>query len=257
MLRFCTLRRLASLLIRTSTVMTSFAALIPARIGSVGIPRKNIKTFLGKPLIGWTIELANKCHFIERVLVSTDDLEIRDVASKYGAETPFLRPSSLARSETPTDDVVKHALQYLADAEGYSPNVILVLEPTSPGRQLHHLEATRDLFSNTSIDSVASISEVPHHYHPEKQLRLLPGSLIEGISGKHPSEMIHRRQDIAPMYAFDGVMFSCRREVLDNDGRTIWGQRSAAFVVEPEYVTDLDLPCQWSQAEEKLRNVLL
>ncbi|HQC21081.1 MAG TPA: acylneuraminate cytidylyltransferase family protein, partial [Anaerolineaceae bacterium] len=109
-------------------------ALIPARGGSKGIPRKNIRDFGGAPLIAWSIAAALRAETVTRVIVSTDDEEIAAVAREWGAETPFLRPAELAQDDTTDYPVFRHALDWLAAHENYRPEVVVQLRPTSPVR---------------------------------------------------------------------------------------------------------------------------
>jgi CMP-N-acetylneuraminic acid synthetase len=118
--------------------MTETLALIPARGGSKGIPRKNIKSFAGYPLIAWSIAAAKQSSLVTRVIVSTDDEEIAAVAREWGAETPFLRPDELAQDKTTDLPVFEHALKWLEDVEGYRPDIVVQLRPTSPFRPQKH-----------------------------------------------------------------------------------------------------------------------
>src|SRR5262245_233690 len=111
--------------------MTQILALIPARGGSKGIPRKNIRSFAGYPLIAWSIAAARQAACVTRTLLSTDDAEIASVARGYGAETPFLRPAELARDQTTDLPVFEHALGWLEENEGYRPEIVIQLRPTS------------------------------------------------------------------------------------------------------------------------------
>src|SRR4029079_13968109 len=114
--------------------MTEILALIPARGGSKGIPRKNIRTFAGYPLIAWSIAAAKQASCVTRIIVSTDDEEISSVARQFGAETPFLRPSELAQDQTTDLPVFEQALDWLRDNESYKPDITVQLRPTSPIR---------------------------------------------------------------------------------------------------------------------------
>ncbi len=114
--------------------MTEILALIPARGGSKGIPRKNIRSFAGYPLIAWSIAAAKQSELVTRVIVSTDDEEIAAVARECGAETPFLRPAEFAQDNTTDLPVFEHALQWLEENEGYQPEIVVQLRPTSPIR---------------------------------------------------------------------------------------------------------------------------
>ncbi len=116
--------------------MTEILALIPARGGSKGIPHKNIRSFAGYPLIAWSIAAGLQANSVSRVLVSTDDEEIASVARDYGADAPFLRPSELAQDRTTDLPVFEHALKWLEDIEGYKPDIVIQLRPTSPIRPI-------------------------------------------------------------------------------------------------------------------------
>src|SRR5208337_4643829 len=116
-------------------------ALIPARGGSKGVPRKNIRPLLGKPLIAWTIEEAKKSRYIDRIVVSTEDEEIAGVSAHYGAEVPFLRPEEMAKDESPTLDCVVHALNWMRDKENYIPDLLLLLEVTAPLKTFEDIDS--------------------------------------------------------------------------------------------------------------------
>src|SRR5512136_2838806 len=114
--------------------MTEILALIPARGGSKGIPRKNIRSFSGYPLIAWSIAAALQAETVTRTIVSTDDEEIASVAREWGAETPFLRPAEFAQDQTTDLPVFEHALTWLTENENYHPDAVVQLRPTSPIR---------------------------------------------------------------------------------------------------------------------------
>jgi len=138
--------------------MTHILALIPARGGSKGIPRKNIKDFAGYPLIAWSIAAGLQAHTVNRVIVSTDDEEIASVARQYGAEAPFLRPPELAQDRTTDLPVFEHALKWLEDIEGYKPDMVIQLRPTSPIRPKDCVDgAVKILIENPDADCVRGV----------------------------------------------------------------------------------------------------
>ena len=122
----------------------SSLALIPARGGSKGLPRKNIKNLLGKPLIAWSIEAALNSKVVDRMIVSTDDKEISNVAKFCGAEVPFIRPTELAQDNSTTFSVIGHALDWLENRQSYVPDYLILLEPTSPLRDATDVERAFD-----------------------------------------------------------------------------------------------------------------
>lgn len=235
----------------------SVLAVIPARGGSKSIPRKNVRPFLGRPLIEWTIDAALRSGSFERVLVSTDDEETAAIAARVGAEAPYLRPVELAADATPTAPVVRHAIAWLEQHQRWRCGYVAVLEPTSPGRQPFHIREATAVLTAGKADSVASIARVPHHYVPEKVLqRSLDGS-ISGVGGRHVRDMVHRRQDLPAYFAFDGLYFGCRADVVLSDPPTLWGDRVDGYVVEARFCVDLDEPEDWEPAERRLRDILL
>jgi len=135
-------------------------AIIPARGGSKGIPKKNIVNINGKPLIQYTIEVAKESKLIDRVIVSTDDDEIAEISEKLGAEVPFIRPAELAKDGTPTFPVIKHALKWLKENEKYKPELIVLLEPTFPLRTVEKVdEAIKVISSDEEADSLRGVCE--------------------------------------------------------------------------------------------------
>lgn len=226
-------------------------AVIPARAASKGIPRKNARLFLGRPLVAWTIDSALASGALERILVSTDDPEIAALGREAGIDV-VERPPDLAGDDVPTAPVVKHAVETVGDGS----ELVLVLEPTSPARRPWHISEAADLLASSGADSVASVSQVPHHYVPEKQLLLAEDGSISASDGGSIAAMPHVRQKARTTYAFDGLIFSCRRELLAGEAPTVWGRRVVAYRVDPRYAFDLDAPEDWAPAEARMRDIL-
>ena len=234
----------------------SSIAIIPARGGSKAIPRKNIKPFLGLPLIQWTIDVARAANVFSRVIVTTDDREIYELSQELGAEVPFLRPPSLAREDTPTAEVIRHAVDWLREFEQFIPDGIVVLEPTSPGRQSEHIHRAINLLFTDDTDSLASVGLLPQNHAPQKQLNFIGQEYIMSIDGTHPKDMIMRRQQIPNTYVFDGNIFACRTNVIVRDPLNFWGERVKGIVTDSRYSVDLNNPEEWLPAEDKLRFLL-
>jgi CMP-N,N'-diacetyllegionaminic acid synthase len=231
-------------------------AIIPARGGSKGIPRKNIRPLLGRPLIEWTIEVALRAELFERVITSTDDPEIAAIARAAGSEVPFLRPPELATDTASTASAVRHVLLQLLQSSRLNAEHVFILEPTSPCRRVFHLQGALELLLSTGADSLASVSPVPHHYRPDKQLTLSLDDELCGANGTPVKDMIHRRQELKTTYAFDGIVFACKRELPLSEPATIWGTRVAGYRTDPMYAFDLDRPEDWPAAESRLREIL-
>lgn len=146
-------------------------AIIPARGGSKSIPRKNIRELCGKPLIAWSIEEAKKSKYVTRVICSTDDPEIAEVAAQYGAEVPFLRPAEISGDLATDVEFLTHTLNFLKESEGYEPDVLLRLAPTSPLRTAEDIDVgIETLMKNPEADAVRAIHESPKH--PYKMWRI-------------------------------------------------------------------------------------
>lgn len=137
-------------------------AIIPARGGSKGIPRKNLAILAGQPLIAYTIRAARNAKLLNRVVVSTEDEEIAGVAKSHGAEV-ILRPSELALDTTPTEPVLLDVLKTLESKEGYVPDAVVLLQPTSPLRSESHIDEAIKKLYDTEADAVVSVCEAQHH----------------------------------------------------------------------------------------------
>ena len=151
-------------------------ALIPARGGSKGIPRKNVRLVAGKPLIVYSIEQALSSRLITRVIVSTDDEEIAEISRNHGAEVPFMRPSDYAQDLSPDIDVFRHALEWLRDHESYEPEAVVHLRPPVPVRRVDIIDrAIREFLEHPEADSLRSICRPLQT--PYKMWRILNGYL--------------------------------------------------------------------------------
>ncbi len=211
-------------------------AIIPARGGSKGVPGKNILPLLGRPLIAYTIEAARKACLIGRVLVSTDDPKIAEVAARSGAEVPFLRPPELARDETPTLPVLQHVLNQLKATEGSEPEIIVLLQPTSPLRRAQDIDEAMALLGETGADSVVSLCVTEH---PPFWMKQLEGDRVLPFLKNAPEYT--RRQDMPPVYRLNGAIYVTRRRVLMEENR-ILGRDTRGLVMDAESSVDIDTP---------------
>ena len=212
-------------------------AVIPARSGSKGIPRKNLAKVAGKPLVAWTIETALACPLLDRVIISTDDSEIADVACCYGAEAPFLRPSELAQEDTPGIEPILHAVHWLDEHEGYRPDYVMVLQPTSPLRTAEDIKTAVQLAQERQADGVVSVC--PAHQHPYWMKRITEdGRLADFLSLDHAYT---QRQELPPIYALNGAIYLTRREVL-LERRTFYTDRTYGYIMPLERSLDIDTP---------------
>jgi CMP-N,N'-diacetyllegionaminic acid synthase len=209
-------------------------AIVPARGGSKGLPQKNILPLLGRPLIAHTIEAARAARSVERVLVSTESREIAEIARQCGAEVPFLRPLELARDETPTLLVLQHVLVQLKATEGHAPEIIVLLQPTSPLRRAEDIDKAVGLLEQTGADSVVSLCAAEHHPYCMNRLE---GDRVRPFLENVPEYT--RRQDLPPVYRLNGAVYVTRRRVLMEDNRVL-GEDTRGLVMDAESSVDID-----------------
>ena len=228
-------------------------AIIPARGGSKGVPRKNIRNLAGKPLIAWTIEAALASSELDRVFVSTEDDEIAAISRDLGADAPFLRPAELAADDTTTLAVLQDVLARLKAEEGYVPDVVMTLQPTSPLRSARHIDEAIFLFeADRNADSLVSCIEVPHIFHPESvMIADEQGYLRPYLDQPQPT----RRQDKASVFARNGAaIYMTRTGWLD---QFIFGGNLIAYPMDDVSSLDIDSEQDLERAEQLLEEVLL
>lgn len=213
-------------------------ALIPARGGSKGIPQKNIRLLAGKPLIAHTISAARQVSGIDRVVVSTDDPTIAEIAKKWGAEVPFLRPPELAADTTPGIDPVLHALDQVPEA-----TQLLLLQPTSPMRSSADIEGILAFKVKHRCPSVVSVSASAKH--PQWMVQLTANHEIHPVLPAPPAAT---RQQLETVYAFNGALYLCDRNWLQNQ-RSFVGPGTLGYPMPPERSVDIDTPLDWLWAE--------
>lgn len=221
--------------------------IILARKGSRALPRKNIKPLAGRPLIAHTIEAALNSRHLDRVIVSTDDETIAGISRKWGAEVPFLRPSRLARDDTPALQVLRHALRWLKSNKNYVPQAVMTLQPTSPLRQSWHIDRAVRLFRRTGADSVVGVCLAEHS--PYWMMKLKKGRVFPFTRSRFKNA---RRQDLPPVYRPNGAVYLTRYRVVMEGGR-ILGPDTRALVMDAESSLDVDTPFDFKVAGFLLR----
>jgi len=214
--------------------MANVLGIVPARGGSKAIADKNIADVCGRPLIAYTLEAARAAVGITRTIVTTDAPAIADIAGQYGADVPFMRPAELAMDDTPTLPVLIHALDWLAEHESYEPDVLVLLQPTSPLRTAADIDAAVGLLDHEA-DAVVSVS--PAATHPALVRRVTDdGHLLPYAEG---IELPTRRQDAPPAYAINGAIYVIRPDVLRS--RLTWyTENTLAYVMPAERAMDVD-----------------
>ena len=227
--------------------MAKILGVITARGGSKSVPRKNIRPLAGKPLIAWTIETALQSCSLDRVIVSTDDGEIAEISREWKAEVPFLRPAELAQDDTPTLPVLQHVVSSLESSEGYVPEVIVTLQPTSPLRTTEHIDEAVSLLQKTGADSVVSVCLTEHS--PYWMKRLEGGRAYPFLNGQFDNT---RRQDLPPAYRVNGAIYATRYHVLMKENQ-ILGKDTRAIVMDAESSIDIDTWLDFKIAETLLK----
>jgi len=219
--------------------------LIPARGGSKGVPRKNVRRLGGKPLIGYTIDAARKAVKVDRILVSTEDEEIASLSKSLGADVPFLRPTSLARDDTPMLPVIVHAIESVV-AEGWVPDAVCLLQPTFPFRRPEDIDACIEALETQKADCVISVHRVPPHFNPHwVYFERLDGSL-ELSTGE--SEPISRRQELPPAFHRSGSIYVSRTATI-RQYQSLYGARTVGYETPTEDGCNIDTMDDWARAE--------
>lgn len=218
-------------------------AVIPARGGSKGLPRKNILPLLGRPLLAWVIDAAKQSPLVTRVIVSTDDEEIAAVAREHGAEVPFLRPAEFSQDLSTDVEFLTHALETLKEKEGYVPDVVLRLPPTSPLTTSEHIDqGITTLLADESLDAVRPIVEAPKHPYKfwciaEDGVCLTPflSSEITGFEEPHNLP----RQLFPKVYMHTGAMDVMRPATI-LEKKSTSGKRLGHFLMKAEDSVNID-----------------
>jgi N-acylneuraminate cytidylyltransferase len=226
-------------------------AIVPARGGSKGIPRKNLVTLLGRPLLWWSVRAGLDAETVTRTIVSTDDAEIADAAADAGAEVPFLRPAELAGDTVLDLPVFEHALRTLAASEGYAPDLVVHLRPTSPLRPKGLVdEGVRALAADPAADSLRAVT--PPANNPYKMWRIVDGVLVPLVETDIHEQYNQPRQALPPAYWQTGTLDVMRAAtVLDLGSMT--GRRILPLVIEPDLAVDIDDPLSLALAEDRCR----
>ena len=215
-------------------------AIIPARGGSKGIPRKNVKLLNGIPLIAYSIIEAKKSRFVNHVVVSTEDEEIAGVAREWGAEIPCMRPHKLAMDDVPTLPVIQH-MTICAEKSYGVVDVVVLLQPTSPLRTVEDIDAAIGKLIETKADAVVSVVEMKQHPYLSFKLE---GDRLEPLYGV---EKRVQRQKLPSTYALNGAVYVTRRDVLLNSG--LYGEDNRAIVMPEERSIDIDDMFQFKLVE--------
>lgn len=222
-------------------------AVIPARGGSKGIPRKNIRDLNGKPLIAYTIEEAKKSKYLDRIIVSTEDEEIASVCRNFDAEVPFLRPKELAEDNSPTVDCVIHMLDWLKENEKYKPDYVCLLQCTSPLRTFEDIDGTIEKMISTDMDGAVSVCEA--------EVNPYWSNVFNGDQLKYFLEegrKITRRQDLPRIYRLNGAVYAVNTHILKKEN-TFEPENMTGYIMKNENSIDIDEEIDFVIAESLMK----
>ena len=221
-------------------------AIIPARGGSKSIPKKNTKILGFKPLIAYPIELAKSIKEIDRIIVSTDNKSIAEIAKEYGAEVPFLRPKELAQDNIPTLPVLQHTIKFLEENENYKADIIILLYPTCPFLKKKSVIQGINKLKNENINSIISVSEDYGRYwiynkNKNQYIVLYPEKRVN-------------RQYYKPLYKENGAIYFSKYKTLMNDNKIVDDKKVDFIIMNENEIIDIDTPKDWIKAEQKFKN---
>lgn len=222
---------------------------IPARGGSKGIPKKNIRLMNGEPLISYTIKAAQGCRQLDHVIVSTDSEEIASVVRRYDGEVPFLRPAEFAQDDTPDKPVLLHAVQWLQKNQNYLPDAVVILRPTTPLKTPEIIAGVIQRLFELGSDSVRSVTQVEGVYHPYWMYRQDPEThQVKPVCEESRNFLNKPRQFLPPIYRLNGVADVIRTETLLHKDY-LYGDDMRLFEVPEQYSIDIDNEIEFQLCE--------
>ena len=225
--------------------MINILCVIPARSGSKGLPHKNVKDYHGKPLLAWSIEQAQLCQYAMKIVVSTDSKEYADIAIKYGAEAPFLRPPEISGDLSTDYECMKHSVEWLKQNQQYYPDIVLQLRPTSPLRKVEDINQAVGLFLKNrenydSLRSVVEFEKSPYKMYNIKENTLVP--LFKKVDDiNEPYNQC--RQILPKCYLHNGYIDIFNTYILED--ATISGERIYPYLMNKEDNLDIDEAKDW------------
>lgn len=218
-------------------------ALIPARGGSKRLPRKNVKLFCGKPLIAWTIEAAKYSQYIDSIVVSTDDVEIKTISENYGANVPFIRPDYLSSDTASSFDVIKHAIEELGIIS--NKHLVVLLQPTSPLRTTNNIDRALEVYLNKGAAGLVSVSKCEHS---PLWANTLPENFLMA-DFLRPEVLGKRSQDLPNYYRLNGSIYIYNVLDLFKKSKIFFDENVYAFEIDSEEAIDIDTKMDFLIAE--------
>jgi len=222
-------------------------ALIPARGGSKGLPDKNIRLLAGRTLLEYAARAASASGVVDRIVLSTDSERIAAEGRRIGVDVPFIRPRELAGDATPMLPVVEHAVDALEQG-GWRPDIVVLLQPTSPLRRPEHVRTAVQQLRESGSDSVVTVVELPRHVSPDYVMRIDDGRLVPFLPD---GAAVTRRQDARPAFVRDGTVYAFWTRTL-RETHSIYGRDCRPLVVPARESLTIDSPQDWEEAERRL-----
>lgn len=230
--------------------LTRVLALIPARGGSKGIPDKNIRPLAGRTLVEYAAQAASASGVVDRIVLSTDSERIAAEGRRIGIEVPFIRPLELAGDETPMFPVIEHAVAFL-EQRGWQPDIIVLLQPTSPLRRPDHIRGAVQQLRDGSADSIVTVVELPRHLSPDYVMRIEDGRLVPFLP---EGAAVTRRQDARPAFVRDGTVYAFWTQTM-RETRSIYGHDCRPLVLPARESLAIDTLEDWDEAVRRLAAV--
>ena len=222
-----------------------------ARGGSKSVPNKNIRPSLGVPLIGYTISEALRSKFITRYIISTDDQEIQEVAVKFGAEAPFLRPKKYSTDVASSVSALQHAVDWVEKEEGIKYDYVVELMCTNPTKLVKDIDSCIDKLVKTGADSVIAVHKLEDH-HPIRIKKIVNGKIVDFCL---PEIAEMRRQDLKPdAYIRSGSIYALRRDHLMKDGLRYGTENSMAYILPTDRAVNVDTKIDFLVAEQIIKH---
>lgn len=226
--------------------------IIPARGGSKGVPKKNIKLLGKKPLIEYTLDDAKKSKLLTKIVVSTDDEEIAIAAEISGLKPPFLRPAEYAQDASTSLEVVQHAIAFF-ESQNIFFDAVCLLQPTNPFREKGCIDKAIEKFISSNADSLVSVLPIPHEYSPHWAFEENELGLLKIATGE--DKIISRRQELPKSFHRDGSIYITKTTVIKNG--SLYGNSIAYIESNPDFHANIDTMKDWEKAEHLLTKIHL
>ena len=222
-------------------------AIIPARGGSKGIPRKNIKPLNSRPLLALTADASRGSKFITRHILSTEDEEIAAIGVGFGLEVPFMRPMHLSTDLSPSLGVFQFTLNELEEREGYVPDIVVILQPTSPLRNSNHIDEAIEQYLNADADSLVSVIKIPHNMSPFSAMQKDDDGYLQSLTDLN--ELRNQRQNKPVYFARNGAAIYITTPRIIVTSNSLFGKNVIGYEMSKLDSIDIDDEEDWALAE--------